>query len=117
MCAYAPAHGIDDHLVCKKYNIDTHHAINADGLFLENQLDLSGLPVMKADPLVIEHLRSAGTLLNVSDFEHSYPHCWRHKSPLIFASTPQWFISMNQSGLLDVLKFHTISKMGTKMGS
>ncbi len=97
----APAHGIDDYLVCKKYNIDTHHAINADGLFLENQLDLSGLPVMKADPLVIEHLKSAGTLLNVSDFEHSYPHCWRHKSPLIFASTPQWFISMNQSGLLD----------------
>ena len=97
----APAHGMDDYFICKKHGIETFKALNSKGLFIDEFDFIAGLPASKADPLVIEKLIEVNALINSDDFYHSYPHCWRHKSPLIFTSTAQWFISMNKSGLLD----------------
>ena len=100
----APAHGIDDHQICKKLGIETIHALNSKAIFKEEMDELSGKSALKADEIVIEKLDNAGALINNEKFNHSYPHCWRHKTPLIFVSTPQWFISMDKAGLLDDAK-------------
>ena len=97
----APAHGLDDYFVCMKNKLETIKALNNKGLFKDEYGELSGLPTIKADPLIVELLKSNDSLLTNDEYEHSYPHCWRHESPLIFMSTPQWFISMNKSGLID----------------
>ena len=97
----APAHGVDDHNICKKFNIETVHALDGNGFFNAEYEGLAGLPAIKADNIVIDILNDSGALINAEDFHHSYPYCWRHKTPLIFASTPQWFISMDKSGLLE----------------
>ena len=101
----APAHGMDDYLICKKNNIDTIHSLN-NKAFFKDELDfIAGLPAMKADPLIVEKLQEHNALINIEDYHHSYPHCWRRKTPLIFTSTPQWFISMNKNNLnKDALK-------------
>ena len=96
----APAHGLDDHFICKKYNVETFKALNNRGLFKDDFDFISGLPPIKADEKIIEKLQKENMLINVEDYDHSYPHCWRHKFPLIFTSTPQWFISMNKNDLL-----------------
>ena len=97
----APAHGLDDYFICKKHGIETFKALNSKGFFKEEFEFIAGLPASTADPLVIEKLNEVKALVNCEDFHHSYPHCWRHRSPLIFTSTAQWFISMNKSGLLN----------------
>ena len=97
----APAHGLDDYFICKKHGIETFKALNSKGFFKEEFEFIAGLPASKADPLVIEKLNEVKALVNCEDFHHSYPHCWRHRSQLIFTSTAQWFISMNKSGLLN----------------
>ena len=97
----APAHGVDDHNICKKFKIETIHALDGNGFFNAEYEGLAGLPAIKADNIVIDILNDSGALINAEDFHHSYPYCWRHKTPLIFASTPQWFISMDKSGLLE----------------
>tara|TARA_B100000965_G_scaffold89232_1_gene72484 strand:- start:479 stop:3250 length:2772 start_codon:yes stop_codon:yes gene_type:complete len=101
----APAHGMDDYLICKKNNIDTIHSLN-NKAFFKDELDfIAGLPAMKADPLIVEKLQEQNALINIEDYHHSYPHCWRRKTPLIFTSTPQWFISMKKNNLIkDALK-------------
>ena len=96
----APAHGMDDHIICKKNNLGTINALN-NKAFFKDELDfIKGLPAIKADPLIIEKLKECNALINDEDYHHSYPHCWRHKTPLIFTSTPQWFISMNKNNLI-----------------
>ncbi len=96
----APAHGMDDHLICKKNNIDTINSLN-NKAFFKDELDfIAGLPAIKADPLIVEKLQEHNALVNIEDYHHSYPHCWRHKTPLIFTSTPQWFISMKKNNLI-----------------
>ena len=101
----APAHGMDDYLICKKNNIDTIHSLNNKALFKDELDFIAGLPAMKADPLIVEKLQEHNALINIEDYHHSYPHCWRRKTPLIFTSTPQWFISMNKNNLnKDALK-------------
>ena len=101
----APAHGMDDHLICKKNNIDTINSLN-NKAFFKDELDfIAGLPAIKADPLIVEKLQEHNALIKIEDYHHSYPHCWRHKTPLIFTSTPQWFISMKKNNLIkDALK-------------
>ena len=96
----APAHGLDDHFICKKYNVETFKALDNRGLFKDDFDFIAGLPPIKADEKIIEKLQEENMLINVEDYDHSYPHCWRHKFPLIFTSTPQWFISMNKNDLL-----------------
>ena len=95
----APAHGMDDYLICKKNNIETIHSLNNKAFFKDELGFIAGLPAMKADPLIVEKLQEHNALINIEDYHHSYPHCWRRKTPLIFTSTPQWFISMDKNNL------------------
>lgn len=100
----APAHGLDDFLVCKKNNIDVYKALNAKAFFTSDFDFIEGLPPLKADEKIIDKLKELNALISVEDYHHSYPHCWRHKTPLIFTATAQWFISMEKSNLLSNAK-------------
>lgn len=95
----APAHGADDFNVCKAHNIDIINPVGANGVFLPDTELFAGQHVMKANASVIEILQQRQVLLASGDIEHSYPHCWRHKTPLIFRATPQWFVGMKANGL------------------
>jgi len=96
----APAHGLDDFNVCKKNNIEVYKALNARALFTSDFDFIEGLPPLKADEKIIQKLNEVNALISVEDYDHSYPHCWRHKTPLIFTATAQWFISMDKANLL-----------------
>ncbi len=97
----APGHGQDDYVVGMHYGLQVDNPVGGNGVFLPDTPLFAGESVFKANPLVIETLRGHGALLCHIDIQHSYPHCWRHKSPIIFRATPQWFISMDQNGLRD----------------
>ena len=96
----APGHGVDDFNVGQQYGLDVYNPVGSNGVYLPDTELFAGQHVLKANDAVIETLKEKGTLLHFEAFEHSYPHCWRHKSPIIFRATPQWFISMEQNGLL-----------------
>lgn len=101
----APAHGPDDYIVGKKYNLPLINPVLANGCYSEKLPLFAGLFVRKADAVILETLREKHTLLHETTIQHSYPHCWRHKTPVIFRATPQWFISMDKNGLRqDLLK-------------
>ena len=100
----APDHGEDDFRVGRRYGIGILNYVNDQGIFRDKVQYFAGEHVYKVDPLVIEKLRGNNRLLAASQFTHSYPHCWRTKTPLIYRATPQWFISMNQNGLLNRAK-------------
>jgi len=91
----APAHGQDDYAVGQKYNLPTDNPVGDDGKFVSSLPLVGGLFVLKANDVVIEAMKSSGHLLHMEKTQHSYPHCWRHKTPIIFRSTPQWFIGMD----------------------
>ncbi|NMH58964.1 isoleucine--tRNA ligase [Alteromonas ponticola] len=95
----APAHGVDDFNVCKSYDIEVYNPVGNNGVFLDNTPLFGGQFVFKANKAIIETLAERGLLLLNINYEHSYPHCWRHKTPIIFRATPQWFISMDKQGL------------------
>ncbi|HJW45174.1 MAG TPA: isoleucine--tRNA ligase, partial [Lysobacter sp.] len=106
----APGHGQEDFAVGQRYGLmDNYTAaqmnpVDARGLYLPSTppadgLILAGLHIWKANDPIIEVLRASGHLLAHAKLEHSYPHCWRHKTPVVFRATPQWFISMEQAGL------------------
>ncbi|MBI5918842.1 MAG: isoleucine--tRNA ligase [Nitrosomonadales bacterium] len=99
----APAHGVDDYVVGQKYNLPTDNPVGDDGRFFASVLPvgehaIAGLSVWQANPLVLQTLEASGHLLHSEKLKHSYPHCWRHKTPIIFRATPQWFIGMEQLG-------------------
>lgn len=96
----APDHGPDDFMVGKKYAIDTLNYIDDKGLYRDNVPLFAGQHVYKVDAGIVELLQQKGTLLHEEKLVHSYPHCWRTKTPLIYRATPQWFISMRQNDLL-----------------
>lgn len=96
----APGHGVDDFNVGQKYGLDVYNPVGSNGVYLPDTELFAGQHVLKANDAVIDTLKEQGALLHFESFEHSYPHCWRHKSPIIFRATPQWFISMEQNGLL-----------------
>ncbi|PRL44849.1 Isoleucine--tRNA ligase [Haemophilus influenzae] len=73
--------------------------VSNDGKFISTTEFFAGKGVFEANPLVIEKLQEVGNLLKVEKIKHSYPHCWRHKTPIIFRATPQWFIGMETQGL------------------
>lgn len=93
----APAHGLDDYFIGQKYNLPNNSPVDGDGKFLASTPSFGGLFVWKANEHIINTLRDSGHLLHLEKIEHSYPHCWRHKTPIIFRSTPQWFIGMNRT--------------------
>ena len=96
----APAHGVDDYNIGKKYGLPVNNPVGNDGKFLGNTPalsvgELAGKTVWEANPLVLQELECCGRLLKVEKILHSYPHCWRHKTPIIFRATTQWFIGMD----------------------
>ena len=96
----APGHGPDDYVIGQKYGIETANPVGPDGTYLPGTWPtLDGVNVFKANDMIVELLKEKGALLHVEKLLHSYPHCWRHKTPIIFRATPQWFISMDQKGL------------------
>ena len=95
----APGHGVEDFEVGKKYDLEVANPVGANGVYLENTELFAGQHVFKANDSIVELLKERGALLHHHAYEHSYPHCWRHKTPIIFRATPQWFISMDQKQL------------------
>ena len=95
----APGHGQDDYVVGSRYNLPVDNPVDSNGCFLPDTEIFAGKHVFAANDQVIEVLKGKGALLHEEMLRHSYPHCWRHKTPIIFRATPQWFISMDQNGL------------------
>ncbi|MFC7781844.1 isoleucine--tRNA ligase [Legionella taurinensis] len=100
----APAHGPDDYQIGQQYNLPLINPVMANGCYSSEVPLFAGLPVLKANDKVIEVLQERGVLLHCEKLTHSYPHCWRHKTPMIFLATPQWFISMDKNGLREKIK-------------
>ncbi|MBA3023244.1 MAG: isoleucine--tRNA ligase [Gammaproteobacteria bacterium] len=97
----APAHGVDDYVVGQKYSLPVENPVGDDGKFISTtppvgETPLAGVFVWKANEIVLQALAASGHLLHQEKMTHSYPHCWRHKTPIIFRATPQWFIGMEQ---------------------
>jgi len=90
----APAHGGEDFEVGKRYDIPVNNPVGSNGTFLESTELFAGEFVFKANPHVIEVLTERGALLKHVDYQHSYAHCWRHKTPILYRATAQWFIGM-----------------------
>jgi isoleucyl-tRNA synthetase len=95
----SPGHGLDDYIVGLRYNLEIDNPVGGDGRFLPSTPLFAGEQVFDANAHVIKVLLENGRLLKDEPYHHSYPHCWRHKTPVIFRATPQWFISMEQAGL------------------
>jgi isoleucyl-tRNA synthetase len=90
----APSHGAEDFLTGVKYGLDATSNVDEKGILRNGLPEYTGQYVFKANPIIIELLRSRGALLHEDKVEHSYPHCWRCHNPVIFRATEQWFISM-----------------------
>ncbi|MCB1583883.1 MAG: isoleucine--tRNA ligase, partial [Xanthomonadales bacterium] len=95
----APGHGVDDFVVGKRYDLDIYNPVDSDGVYLPDTPMFAGQHVWKANKTVVDALAEVGNLLHHESIRHSYPHCWRHKTPTAFRTTPQWFISMDKEGL------------------
>jgi isoleucyl-tRNA synthetase len=95
----APGHGQEDYIVGLKYKLPIDNPVGPDGRFVAGTPLFEGERVFDANKHVIEVLQERGRLLHHEPFQHRYPLCWRHKTPVIFRATSQWFISMDQAGL------------------
>lgn len=95
----APAHGVEDFAVGLKYALPLENPVGSNGCYLSTTPIFAGEFVFKANDAIIALLKENGNLLKEDKITHSYPHCWRHKTPLIFRATQQWFISMDNAGL------------------
>lgn len=95
----APAHGVDDYAMGLKYHLPLENPVGDNGCYTAKTPLFAGIHVSKANDKIIEALNEHQTLIHQEKLNHSYPHCWRHKTPLIFRATPQWFISMDHNGL------------------
>ena len=94
----APAHGVEDFAVGLRYKLPVENPVDDDGRFFQKIPLVGGLTVWQANDVVIQALKDHERLLRIESYKHSYPHCWRHKSPLIFRATRQWFIGMDLGG-------------------
>jgi isoleucyl-tRNA synthetase len=92
----APGHGLEDYVVGGRYGLAVDNPVGEDGKFLPGTELFAGEHVFKANEHVVEVLKTRGALLHAEALNHSYPHCWRHKTPIIFRATSQWFISMER---------------------
>jgi isoleucyl-tRNA synthetase len=97
----APGHGQDDFIVGNRYGLEVYNPVGGNGVYLADTPLFAGKHVNKVNPEIIELMQENHVLLKHEKMQHSYPCCWRHKSPIIFRATPQWFISMEQAGLRD----------------
>ena len=95
----APDHGVDDFYAAREHNLGLLDYVNDHGIFREHVELFAGVHVMKIDKLIIEELQNRGKLVKHEKYQHSYPFCWRTKTPIIYRATPQWFIGMDTEGL------------------
>ncbi|MHB8448295.1 MAG: isoleucine--tRNA ligase [Rudaea sp.] len=107
----APGHGAEDFAVGQKYGIVDKYTpaelnpVGPNGVYLEGTPIFAGQFIFKANDAIVDRLRERGVLLAFAKITHSYPHCWRHRTPVAFRTTPQWFIGMEQKNLrADALK-------------
>ena len=100
----APAHGLEDFEMGRRYDLEVYNPVAGNGVYQPDTPVFAGQHIFKVNDSIVEALQERGVLLCHKPFEHSYPHCWRHKTPIIFRATPQWFISMSRNGLLDNAK-------------
>jgi isoleucyl-tRNA synthetase len=91
----APAHGVEDHIIGQHYGLPVDNPVGDDGRFFESVQLVGGMSVWQANSVVIQALRDKNLLLKLDRTVHSYPHCWRHKTPIIFRATTQWFVRMD----------------------
>ncbi len=113
----APGHGHEDYLTGIAYGIDIYTPVDDEGRFIADVNKYAGMNVFKANKLINDDMRKDGTLLKEGEIVHSYPHCWRCKSPVIFRATSQWFISMDKNGLREkaleeIKKVHWVPPWG-----
>lgn len=95
----APAHGVDDYNTWRAYgrgNDEILSIVKGDGVYIDDLADFGGQLIWKANPAVVEKLRESGNLLSHGNVSHSYMHCWRHKTPVIYRATAQWFVGMDK---------------------
>lgn len=95
----APGHGQDDYELSKKYDLDVYAPVDSKGVFTKDVEFFNNIFVYDANPKIIDKLGELGRLFKNEEIQHSYPHCWRCKNPIIFRATPQWFISMSTNDL------------------
>lgn len=94
----APAYGIEDFVSCKANGMTDDQILNpvmGDGKYVQSLPLFGGLSIWEANPRIVETLKEAGSLMNVQKLPHSYMHCWRHKTPIIYRATSQWFAGMD----------------------
>ena len=94
----SPAYGIDDFLSCRRYGMkddDMLNPVQGDGRFAGSLPFFGGEKIWEANPQIVDKLRDVGALLHAENFTHSYMHCWRHKTPIIYRATTQWFAGMD----------------------
>lgn len=96
----APAHGLEDFAIGQDYGLEVYNPVGPHGVYLPETPALEGKHIFKANDEIIAELEARSVLLAHLPYDHSYPHCWRHKTPIIFRATPQWFVSMSKAGLL-----------------
>ncbi len=97
----APSHGQEDFAVVREYGLEVVNPLGANGVYLPNVELFAGQFIWKANAAIVELLAERGVLLAKANIVHSYPHCWRHKTPVVFRATPQWFIGMADASLRD----------------
>ncbi|MGA3349555.1 MAG: isoleucine--tRNA ligase [Candidatus Sulfotelmatobacter sp.] len=112
----APSHGAEDFITGMKYGLDATSNVDEKGILRNGLPEYDGQYVFKANPLIVELLKSRGALLFTEKVEHSYPHCWRCHNPVIFRATEQWFISMETpmpggKGKDDTLRTRTLEEI------
>ena len=95
----APGHGLEDFAVGVQYDLPLDNPVAGDGVYLESTSIFGGQHIYKAAKDIVQLLEDKNRLLHQVAFTHSFPHCWRHKTPLIFRATPQWFVSLDQNRL------------------
>jgi isoleucyl-tRNA synthetase len=94
----APAYGIEDFASCKQHGMadaDILQPVLGDGTYASWLPDFAGLSIWDANPRIVEHIRAHGCLFSVEHYPHSYMHCWRHKTPIIYRASSQWFAGMD----------------------
>lgn len=97
----APGHGQEDYIVGLKYNLDVYCPVDDYGRFTSDFPEMEGVNVFDANPMVVDLLKKKNVLIFTNNIEHSYPHCWRCKKPLIFRATEQWFLNIDHNDLRD----------------
>ena len=95
----APEHGVEDFLLCQKHNIPLPQTVGGNGLYYDHVPLFAGKHVFNVEEHILAQLTTVNALIFKCTIVHSYPHSWRSKAPLIYRTTPQWFINMDKNGL------------------